>query len=181
MSDGKNLFCLWQWRTEPIPRIVQHDVPEDESTIRPTTINNTLAGSPNGQLIAARLPDCIVIVADYTGNLLYTIHRDNTIHCMTISPDNECLAIADSDGVYLLNLKTEKLRWSLKKGGHSNWDWIAFSPDSQLLACTDGREITLWDLHTRRMPQVLRTGEPIDTRELVFSTDGSRLRTNHGT
>ena len=168
-----------------MPRIVQHDVPESYPSWRYfntiNTINNILASSPDGQLIAAVLQYDMVIVADGTGDFLYSIHRGNQIHCMTISPDNECLAIADSDGVHLLDLKTENFRWSLKKGGGSSWDWIAFSPDGELLASTDGREITLWDLHTRRMPQVLRTGGSVHrTRGLVFSADGSRLRTNHG-
>jgi hypothetical protein len=47
------------------------------SVISPRTINNTLASSPDGQLIAATLQNHIVIVADCTGNLLYTIRRGN--------------------------------------------------------------------------------------------------------
>jgi WD40 repeat protein len=166
-----------------MPRIVQHDVHGGRFPLSPDAVNNTLASSSDGQLIAARIQDSIVIVADCTGNLLYTIRRGNGIDCMTISLDNECLAIADSDGVHLLDLKTEQLQWSLLKKGGGYWRYhqIAFSPDGQLLASTDDLEITLWDLHTRRMSQVLRTGESDNRiRELDFSADGSRLRTNRG-
>jgi WD40 repeat protein len=119
-----------------------------------------------------------VIVADCTGNLHHTISMDGFIMCITISPDKECLAICDSDGVHLLDLKTGKLRRSLKKpkqkGLEINRDQIAFSPDGQLLASTDGLEIALWDLHARRRSQVLRIGEYVGgTSELDFSADGS--------
>ena len=163
-------------------RIVQHDVSEGRhQMIDNLDINQALASSPDGQLIAARLRNRIVIVADCTGNWLYTIRRGDKIDCMAISPDNECLAIVDISGVHLLDLKTENLWWSLKTDIDSNWKRIAFSPDRQLLASMDHNEIILWDLHTRRMPQVLRIGESDDwTRQLAFSADGSQLRTNRG-
>jgi hypothetical protein len=180
LASNGNLFYLWQWMTEPTPRIV-HDVPDVPGVFENPRRVIILASSPDGQLIAATLQGRIVIVADCKGNLLYKICRGNEINCMAISPDKECLAIADSDGIHLLDLKTEKLRWSLKKGGGPHWDRIAFSPDRHLLALMDDEAITLCDLHTRRMPQVLRTGEPIHrTRELAFSADSSTLRTNRG-
>ena len=175
ISDAdSDLLCLWQWRTEPVPRIVQHDVSEGSPLIT-ANINNRLTSSPDGQLVAAMLRNPTVIVADCTGNLLHTIRTSNG--CIAISPNKEYLATFDDDGVHLFDLKTGKLRWSLEKYEESYNIQIAFSPDGRLLAFTNHQGITLWDLHARRRPQVLRTGE---TSELVFSADGSRLRTNWG-
>ena len=174
--DGKCLY-LWRWRTEPMPQIVQHGVFEDGLT--GSSYNNTLTSSPDGQLIGAMLwENNTIIVADCTGNLHHTIPIGG-MECITISPDKECLAAADYDGIRLFDLKTGKLRWSLKS---YSIDAMAFSPDGQLLASIDDRAITLWDLHTRRR-QVLGTALSVGTeeiRKLDFSTDGLRLIANRG-
>jgi WD40 repeat protein len=181
VSDGRNLFCLWQWKTEPVPRRVQYDIYRADSIFNGISdINNTLTSSPDGQLIAAAVQLHKVIVADCTGNLNHTIHSNADTIC--ISPDKECLATVNFHGVSLLDLKTGKLQWSLKTG-QAGRGRIAFSPDGRLLASMDDREIILWDLHARRGHQVLRTGEYVPrtmSSELVFSADGSRLRTNRG-
>ena len=128
-------------------RIVQHDIVQnDVSGSRPKSPNfvhfrRILASSPDGQLIAALLRDCTVIVADFTGNLHHTILVGNRINCMTISPDKKCLATSDCHGIHLFDLRTGRLQRSLKTGRYGRT--IAFSPDGQLLASINRQEITL--------------------------------------
>jgi WD40 repeat protein len=188
VSHGDNPLCLWQWRTEPMPRTVQHDVAEpmprivqhDVSGVRPYFVfRRILASSPDGQLIAALFRNCTVIVADCTGNSHHTILVGDGISCMAISPDKERLATLDNQEIHLFDLKARELQRSLKTGGY--YEKIAFSPDGQLLASINRHKITLWDLYSQRRPQVLCIGDSVRmTGQLVFSADGSRLRTKCG-
>jgi WD40 repeat protein len=129
-SGGPNQCHVWSSMTCPSLSVL---------SVLPnlTAGRDILASSPDGQLIAALLWDCIVIVADCTGNLQHTIdiriHTDEDTKCGAVSLNKECLATFNNDGIQLFDLKTGELRRSLKTGRY-NWSHIiAISPDGQLL------------------------------------------------
>ncbi|OXV05605.1 hypothetical protein Egran_06627, partial [Elaphomyces granulatus] len=177
-GDGWDLY-LWQWRTEPMPRVVQRPIPQDSSLHIVCVFDGFLTSSPDGQLIAAAVGDDI-IVADYTGSLRHKVHVEAFL-CMTISPDKKYLAVADKgvDSILLIDLETGEI-WRTLERIHE-FDTVlvlAFSPNNQLLACTKEGEIIIWNLHSRTRPWVLDFGGT--AKELAFSVDGSQLRTDIG-
>lgn len=145
----------------------------------------SLAFSPDSQLLAFILGKSIKLWDPNTGELRYVLHGHlNSVLSLAFSYNSQLLASSSYDKtVKLWNPNTGELCQTLE--GHSDLvRSVAFSPDGQLLASgSHDTTIKLWDLRTGGLRQTLDNHEMRHTFSLhylpalsvLFSPDGQLL------
>ena len=142
-------------------------------TITKNGINNDVALSPNGEMLATGSWDKNVPIWDVkTRTLRHTLtgHRRD-VRSVAFSPDSRTLASCGSD-VRLWNTETGDLRYTLT--GHRGtllFD-VSFSPDGKTLAVAGLGAVSLWDVKTG---EILRTLIERSAHSVAFSPDGKTL------
>ncbi|MYB93095.1 T9SS type A sorting domain-containing protein [Candidatus Poribacteria bacterium] len=148
---------LWNARTEAL-----HHTP---------LISNSMAFSPDGQVLASLSHNTIDLWDLQTEALLHTITKDGISRGVAFSPDSKMIAAMDANGVVLLwDVKTKTLRHTLIAARTSR---ISFSPNSQTLAGTSRTDVHLWDTKTGNILQEFTGERTIDS--ISFSPDSQTL------
>lgn len=109
-----------------------------------------------------------------------TRYRRSTWHDgMAISPDGKLVALGQSDGVQLFDVKT----WTDAGKLTASWEWAGrrfiFSPEGSLLAGDSlGGSVVLWDVRTKKQRAKLPgQGPGFELERMYFSANGSVFAT----
>ena len=157
IQDQINNVHLWNPRTEAL-----HHTP---------LISDSMAFSPDGQLLANQSHNTIDLWDLQTETLLHTITKDGISRGVSFSPNGQMIAAIDANGVVLLwDVKTKTLLHTLIAARTSR---ISFSPDSQMIAGTSQADVHLWDTKTGDRLQEFTGKRTIDS--ISFSPDSQTL------
>ena len=94
---------------------------------------------------------------------------------IAFSPNGVWLAAPSSNGIWLYNARTGRLKARLGTGFFQS---VTFAPDSRSLAGGSGREIQLWRVSTGKLQASLSGHGPV--RSVAFSPDGRILGSGGG-
>lgn len=141
---------------------------------------NTVAISPQGQILASGSQDGIINLWDIHGIELgdtitsFAAHTDS-VTCLVFSPDGKTVVSASADcTINLWDVETQELQHSFT--GHTDWvKAIAISPDGEILASgSQDQTIKLWHIPTGELLHTL-TGHWGEVNALAISQDGQTL------
>jgi WD40 repeat protein len=143
----------------------------------PTSKVNSVAFSPDGNLLAAGQSNGLIIIfRTIDGYCIRMIegHKDpvNSIH---FSPDGRCIASASSDhSIRVWNVNTGKIIQTIK--GHNRpVNSIHFSPDGRCIAsASSDHSIRIWNMKTGRIIHIIKEDyHPVNS--VHFSPDGELI------
>ena len=164
-ADTQGRICLWQLSDGQLLMSWKAHI----SVVRSITFTS------DGQTVVSGGDDQLLKLWNaQTGCCRRTLcNHDGTVWAITVSPDNETIAITDG-AIKLWHLPTNQY---VLLGDHQTWTTtLRFSPDGQLLAtgCNDGT-IKLWDCQTQQCLNTLPAHQAQPLIFLSFGSDGQTL------
>jgi WD40 repeat protein len=138
---------------------------------------NSIAFSPNGELVAAGTADGEVHVWQVSSGkpFLTCDAHSNWVYSIAFSPDGSNLACgSDNQTIHVWDVNSRQALTFLQGPGYRTMT-VAFSPDGNLLASgSDDHAVILWDIHSGQALKTLQ-GHAGPVRSVAFSPDGSIL------
>jgi WD40 repeat protein len=175
------LFGLTITAVATMAPLIQWDIQTDARVISLSETGheraNTVAFSPNGDLIAAGTSTGVFLFDASTYQQLRFVSTGTWVRALAFSPDGSLLATGSYDPVVRLwRVSDGDLEAELK--GHTAWvRSIAFSPNGRLVAsASDDDTVRLWDLSTGGSIQIVQQGVE-GVRAVAFSPDGEIFAT----
>ena len=173
ISSGSPTLAIWNIDTHKLQQNLQTDT-ATHAIVGLVVPINTLAFSPDGQLLAAGYESGKIRIWNIQTNQAqdFQLHDDFIRH-LKFSPDGNIIATASGDAtIALFDIKTGESR-SLQ--GHRRTVWsVAFSPDGKTLASASfDNTIRLWDIVTGNLIKEIQGNNAFVS--LAFSPDGRIL------
>ncbi len=161
--------------------VLSKDSNEPIATL-PTNMDvQSVAFSPNGQVLASSSGTSIQLWNVTTKRLLTTLIANSNVKSIAFSPKGQILASSGDTSVQLWNVATHQLLATLNATQMaqnftfgSTGQMLAFSPNGQVLASSSGRSVQLWDMATRQ-PLATLTGDAQPKTSIAFSPDSQTL------
>jgi len=173
-DDG--LILVWEVSTGSLVKTLpdHQGEPQQNPTDNKQPVNS-VAFSPDGNLLASGSDDSTIRVWNRTTWVSHNLKEQRYVRFVTFSPDSKTLASGGSDrSISLWDPSADKPSYRLQ--GHAGEIYsIAFSPKGNSLtsASSDGM-IKIWDLTTHKEVGTL-SGHTGFVRSVAFSPDGATL------
>jgi WD40 repeat protein len=143
-------------------------------------IVNSVAFSPDGQILAAGGGKEVRLRYKSSGNELNLLSHEKTVTTVAFSPDGKRLASGSTDmTVRVWNLEKPKAEPLILRGHRNYVTSVLFSPDGERLASASVDNTTrIWHVSSRKELKSLKHERPVTW--VVFSPDGKRIATASG-
>ncbi len=133
---------------------------------------------PDGKTIVSVTGSGEICIADrITGKpqKTFAVPTTDPVFSIAFSPDGKMVAFGSNGNIYLSDLNTGELKWTLP-AHQEEVERIVFSPDGRTLASSSyiDETVRIWDVHTGEHKRTL-TGHTGDIAGLAFSPDSKTL------
>jgi WD40 repeat protein/tRNA A-37 threonylcarbamoyl transferase component Bud32 len=167
-SDSEREVKIWQVSNGGLVRTLEH-----------TVQLNTVALSPDGQIVALGMDDSTVWLRNANdGTLLRALEgHAGWVFAVAFSPDGSMLASGSDDDTVRLWRVSDGSLLHIFEGTTPATKSLAFSPDGTVLAVGSYEKTRLWRLTDGRLLHTLEHPDSTYVQSLAFSPDGTMLAT----